>query len=84
MYPEYHYHKTLLEYLKENFSLTEMDLGETVKTCQLKVKEKLNSRHRKVTQMTFNCSDSLLLAPQSLFYSSLMQILLRIKEETAD
>ena len=48
MYPEYHYHNMLLEYIKENFCLTEMDLGETVKTCQLKIKDKLNSRHRKI------------------------------------
>jgi len=46
-FPDYHYHKMLLEYLKEQYTLTEMDLGETVKTCQLKVKEKLNARHRK-------------------------------------
>ena len=31
--PEYHYHKQLLEFVKENYTLTEMDLGETVKTC---------------------------------------------------
>jgi len=59
-----------------------MDLGETVKTCQIKVKDKLNSRYRKVTQLTFNCSDALLLAPQSLFYSQLVSILLKIRDET--
>ena len=45
--PEYHYHKILIEYIKENFTLTEMDIGEVVKTCQIKVKDKLNQRHRK-------------------------------------
>ena len=33
LYPEYHYHKMLLESIKETHALTEMDLGETVKTC---------------------------------------------------
>jgi actin-related protein 8 len=46
--PDYHYHKIIIEYIKENFTLTEMDIGEVVKTCQIKVKDKLNTRHRKV------------------------------------
>lgn len=42
LFPEYHYHKMMIEYIKENYSLTEMDVGEVVKTCQIKVKDKLN------------------------------------------
>lgn len=70
--------------MKENYTLTEMDHGETVKTCQVKIKEKINERQRRCQQLTFNCSDSLLLAPQSLFYSNLIELLLKIKEETTD
>ena len=33
LHPEYHYHQMLLDYIKENFTLTEMDIGEAVKTC---------------------------------------------------
>lgn len=84
LYPQYPYHKQLLEYLKENFTLTEMDVGETVKTCSVKIKDKTNDRHRKVKQLTFNCSDSLLLAPQSVFYSQLISLLQKINDETTD
>ena len=61
-----------------------MDLGETVKTCSIKVKDKINNRHRKCSQITFNCSDALLLAPQSLFYTSLISVLMKVREETTD
>lgn len=48
LYNEYPYHKTIVEYLKETYTLTEMDVGETVKTCSVKIKDKLNDRHRRV------------------------------------
>jgi actin-related protein 8 len=84
LFSGYHYHKQIIEYLKENYTLTEMDVGETVKTCIVRIKERINNRSRKVSQLQFNCSDSLLLAPQSLFYSQLISILQKIKEETTD
>jgi hypothetical protein len=39
------------------------------------VKRPVGKKNPETTQVTFNCSDALLLAPQGLFYSELMQCL---------
>ena len=60
-----------------------------VKTIKLQLKEQdqgrierpvPNKKQAAVTQVFFNCSDALLLAPQSLYYSDLLQALRQSQE----
>ena len=55
-----------------------MDPGEIVKTIHLNIKDKMpsNNGHKtlKNTKITFNCSDALLFATQSMFYSQILQL----------
>mmetsp|Transcript_13269 Transcript_13269/g.13069 ORF Transcript_13269/g.13069 Transcript_13269/m.13069 type:complete len:175 (+) Transcript_13269:232-756(+) len=75
--PDYHYHKLLIEQLKEQFCTCEMDSNVIVKTCSFSNKDFFKhakgQEEEKVEEscakMTINCSDALLFAGQSLFYS---------------
>ena len=55
-----------------------MDEGEIVKTCQAYMKHKAQG---KISQITFNASEALLLAPQMLFNSSMYYAMLRAKKK---
>lgn len=82
---QYPYHMMLLDLFKEEYGI--MQMNETnkdlVKCCNLWLKEQReeamqrpgkNKKGKDATQITFNCSDALLLAPWSLFYSQLLQV----------
>lgn len=59
-----------------------MDQGEIVKTCNIIMKEKGDKKKRDCKQITFNCSDALLYAPSSIFFSQMISIMKKIKQDT--
>jgi actin-related protein len=79
----------LLENLKEanvSMQMSEQAKEGMVKILKLFLKEQIRSdttfarkeRHKKLAQaiqLQFNCSDALLLAPQAMFYSQILQVL---------
>jgi len=87
LYPmQYPYHFMLMERVKESLGTLLMNEQKVdlVKVVHLWIKEQNgeeipnrpsnNSKVSSSTQATFNCSDALMVAPQSLFYSQLLQI----------
>lgn len=82
----YQYHRMHLEAFKEQFTMLQMSQNgkDLVKTIKLLLREQdrnsivrsvKNKKQPAVTQVFFNSSDALLLAPQALFYTDLFQAL---------
>eukprot|EP00347_Sterkiella_histriomuscorum_P001948 403370052 len=78
------FHRLLIAQIKERFAATEMDPGEIVKIIHLHIKDRIEPKTLKNTKITFNCSDALLFATQSLFYAPMLSINRQILRDTSD